>query len=61
MCIAILNAGKRIQKDKLSNCWKNNDDGAGILYVADGALVAEKFPNVSLLDSDINFEKFYDR
>ena len=61
MCIAILNAGKRIQKDKLSNCWKNNDDGAGILYVADGALVAEKFPNVSLPDSDKNFEKFYDR
>jgi hypothetical protein len=61
MCIAILNAGKRIQKDKLSNCWKNNDDGAGILYVADGALVSEKFPNISLPDSNKNFEAFYAR
>jgi hypothetical protein len=61
MCIAILNAGKRIQKDKLSNCWKNNDDGAGILYVADGALVSEKFPNISRLDSNKNFEGFYAR
>lgn len=61
MCIAILNAGKRIKKDKLSNCWKNNDDGAGILYVADGALVAEKFPNDIPLDTDLAFDKFYDR
>jgi hypothetical protein len=61
MCIAILNAGKRIQKDKLSNCWNNNDDGAGILYVADGVLVSEKFPNESLLDSDKNFKRFYER
>lgn len=61
MCIAILNAGKRIKKDKLSNCWKNNDDGAGILYVADGALVAEKFPNDIPLDTDLAFDKFYER
>lgn len=61
MCIAILNAGKRIQKDKLANCWNNNDDGAGILYVADGVLVSEKFPNESLLDSAKNFKRFYER
>jgi hypothetical protein len=61
MCIAILNAGKRIQKDKLSNCWDNNDDGAGILYVADGVLVSEKFPNELPIDSKKNFEEFYAR
>jgi hypothetical protein len=59
MCIAILNAGKRIKKDKLSNSWHNNDDGAGILYIADGTLVAEKFPNDG--DSNANFELFYAR
>lgn len=61
MCIAILNSGKRIAKTKLSNSWNNNDDGAGILYVADGKLVAEKFPNQDLANSTKNFEKFYKR
>lgn len=61
MCIAILNAGKRIKKDKLSNSWNNNNDGAGILYVADGVLVAEKFPNEDLANNDANFERFYER
>lgn len=61
MCIAILNAGKRIKKDKLSNSWNNNNDGAGILYVADGVLVAEKFPNEDLANNDANFEHFYER
>lgn len=61
MCIAILNAGKRIKKDKLSNSWNNNNDGAGILYIADGVLVAEKFPNEDLANNDANFEYFYER
>lgn len=61
MCIAILNSGNQISKDKLSNSWHNNDDGAGILYVNNGKLVAEKFPNERLSESDQNFEKFYAR
>lgn len=61
MCIAILNAGKRITKDKLSNSWNNNDDGAGILYIADGTLVSEKFPNINIGESNANFERFYAR
>ena len=61
MCIAILNSGKQISKKKLSNSWNNNDDGAGILYVADGKLIAEKFPNQNISQSAQNFEKFYAR
>jgi hypothetical protein len=61
MCIAILNSGKRIAKAKLSNSWNNNDDGAGMLYVADGKLIAEKFPNQDVKNSSKNFEKFYKR
>lgn len=34
MCIAILNTKKTtLSKDILSNCWENNGDGAGILYI----------------------------
>jgi len=45
MCIAIMNAGKMLPKKKLKNCWNYNDDGAGILYINDGVLCIEKFPN----------------
>lgn len=60
MCIAILNNGKSISKSKLKTCWDNNDDGAGMLYIQDGVLVAEKFPNEGLQNDD-NFAKFYER
>lgn len=34
MCIAILNTKKHtISKKHLRNCWENNGDGAGILYI----------------------------
>lgn len=61
MCIAILNGGKQLPKKKLQNCWNNNDDGAGMLYLSDGVLVAEKFGNDSLVNSSKNFDKFYQR
>lgn len=60
MCIAILNTNKKINKKKLNTCWDNNDDGAGMLYIKDGVLVAEKFPNEGF-NSKANFQKFYDR
>lgn len=62
MCIAILNAGKQLTKKKLQNCWNNNDDGAGMLYInADGELQAEKFSNSDYLNSDLSFNTFYER
>jgi len=61
MCIAILNNGKQLPKKKLQNCWNNNDDGAGMLYLSDGVLVAEKFGNPSPVNSSQNFDKFYKR
>lgn len=34
MCIAILNTkGTTLKKEILRNCWENNGDGAGILYI----------------------------
>lgn len=34
MCIAILNTKKTtLSKESLRNCWENNGDGAGILYI----------------------------
>lgn len=36
MCIAILNTkGVTLKKELLNNCWLNNTDGAGMLYVKD--------------------------
>ena len=36
MCIAILNTkGTILKKELLHNCWKNNGDGAGMLYIND--------------------------
>lgn len=57
MCIAIMNGGKMLPKKKLSNCWTYNDDGAGMLFIQDGKLVAEKFPNIG----GDSFDKFYQR
>ena len=57
MCIAIMNAGKMLPKKKLQNCWNYNDDGAGILFIKNGMLFAEKFPNTG----GDSFDKFLDR
>jgi len=43
MCIAILNPpGITIENDILYNCWSNNDDGAGLLWVNKGKLESFK-------------------
>lgn len=43
MCIAIINpSNKTLTKETLNNCWLNNDDGAGFLYIQDGKLKAFK-------------------
>ena len=65
MCIAILNNGKKITRQELSNCWVSNDDGAGMLYIDNGKLAVFKQPNrdgynVSGRDFD-TFVKEYDR
>lgn len=33
MCIAILNTYSALSRETLSNCWENNFDGAGLLWV----------------------------
>ena len=39
MCIAILNGPQEtLAKQTLRNCWENNGDGAGILYIRDGVM-----------------------
>lgn len=39
MCIAILNTkGVTLKRELLNNCWKNNGDGAGMLYAKDGQM-----------------------
>src|SRR6185369_9475158 len=39
MCIAILNkTEKELSKKTLKTCWRNNNDGAGLLYVENGEL-----------------------
>lgn len=53
MCIAILNTkGTTLKKKLLSNCWENNGDGAGILYIDDDS----NLQTFKTLDS---FEEFY--
>jgi predicted glutamine amidotransferase len=56
MCIAILNtSGHTISKAHLRNCWENNTDGAGMLYINnDGKL--ETFKE---LTSFATFYKMY--
>jgi predicted glutamine amidotransferase len=43
MCIAILNTPKYVlSKQTLNNCWENNSDGAGMLYIENGVLTSFK-------------------
>ena len=43
MCIAILNPSDvTLEKSVLKNCWSNNKDGAGMLYLVDGVLTIHK-------------------
>ena len=43
MCIAILNTkGATLKKEALGNCWLNNGDGAGILYIDNGVMKTSK-------------------
>ena len=59
MCIAILNNGKKLSRQELSNCWTSNDDGAGLLYIEDGKLVAFRQANEDLYDTaGLDFDKF---
>lgn len=53
MCIAILNPNSvTLKKKVLKNCWDNNRDGAGLLYLANGVLTTHKEMK--------NFDSFYD-
>ena len=52
MCIiAIQPVGQYISKKTLKNCWENNNDGAGLMYVENGKVTVKK----ELTD----FNKFY--
>lgn len=43
MCIAIANLkGKALSQQQLENCWTNNKDGAGILYIEKGLMKVYK-------------------
>ena len=54
MCIAILNTkGTTLKKQLLSNCWENNGDGAGILYIDN----YNQLQTFKTLDS---FDEFYE-
>jgi hypothetical protein len=54
MCIAILNEpNKVIDFLTLQNCWDNNRDGAGMLYIEDNKLKTYK--------EMTSFKKFYDK
>jgi len=56
MCIAILNTkGTTLKKDTLNNCWVNNGDGAGILYIDDN----KKLGVFKEMNSFENFYKNY--
>jgi len=51
MCIiAVQTKGNFISKKTLRNCWDNNGDGAGIMYVDNGKIVVKK--------ELYNFDKF---
>lgn len=54
MCIAILNTkGTTLKKQLLNNCWENNGDGAGILYIDND----NQLQTFKTLES---FDEFYD-
>ena len=44
MCILVIKPkGKEMPSKKiLRNCWENNPDGAGMMYVKDGHVVIDK-------------------
>lgn len=51
MCIAILNTKNTLTKETLSQCWKSNPDGGGMIYISKGQLITFK--------EMTNFDKFY--
>lgn len=54
MCIAILNDNTTtLKKNVLKNCWKNNGDGAGMLWTENGVLKSHK--------EMIDFDSFYNK
>jgi predicted glutamine amidotransferase len=53
MCIAILNTkAATLKKQTLKNCWLNNSDGAGILYINDDG-------KMEYIKEMKDFDKFY--
>lgn len=60
MCIAILNNGKKLTRNEMSNCWVSNDDGAGMLFIKDGYLQVIKQPNTDgFNNAGAAFDRFY--
>lgn len=54
MCIAILNTRETtLKKQLLRNCWENNGDGAGILYI-------DNNKSLKTIKEMTNFDRFYD-
>ena len=54
MCIAILNTKiSTLKKDTLKNCWLNNGDGAGILYI-------DNNQSMQVFKEMTDFDKFYE-
>ncbi len=52
MCIAIVQTkNKTISRKTLSNCWDNNENGAGMVWAHEGKLYCEK--------ELFSFDKFY--
>lgn len=45
MCIAIFNKQNLLSFDTIRNSWENNNDGAGLLWIENGALQVFKEPN----------------
>ena len=55
MCIAILNTkAATLKKEALKNCWLNNGDGAGILYIDNGVMKTSK----ELKSFDVFYETY---
>ena len=53
MCIAILNTKQTtLSKETLRNCWENNGDGAGILYIGTNN-------KLSVFKEMVSFDSFY--
>lgn len=53
MCIAILNTKQTtLKKEILRNCWENNGDGAGILYIGTNK-------KLSVFKEMVSFDNFY--